>query len=96
MLGYWSASCPVRTDHTDVLATAYVREGRTLVALASWAEENLECVLSVDWASIGLDPSRAELVAPPIEGFQPEACFLPGESIPVAAGRGWLLILENN
>jgi len=96
MLGYWSASCPVRTDHTDVLATAYVREGRTLVALASWAEENLECVLSVDWASIGLDPSRAELVAPPSEGFQPEACFLPGESIPVAAGRGWLLILENN
>ena len=53
-------------------------------------------MLSIDWERVGLDPARAELIAPSIEDFQPEACFLPGESIPVPAGRGWLLVLENN
>ena len=32
MIGYWSATVPVRTGRDDVLATVYRREGRALVA----------------------------------------------------------------
>ena len=36
MFGYWVEDSPVKTDDPDVLATAYVRKGGALIALASW------------------------------------------------------------
>jgi len=32
MFGYWDPQCPVQTDRKDLLATAYVNEGKTLVS----------------------------------------------------------------
>ena len=37
MIGYWDPACPVTDRRNDVLATAYVKPGKTLVSLASWA-----------------------------------------------------------
>ncbi len=34
------------------------------------------------------------LTAPEIKGFQEAATFAPGNAIPVAPGKGWLLIVE--
>jgi len=36
-LGYWMPQCPVKTSHPGVLATAYVRPQKTLIALAHWS-----------------------------------------------------------
>ena len=36
-LGYWDPACPVKTGHKEILATAYVKRGKTLISLASWA-----------------------------------------------------------
>jgi hypothetical protein len=95
MIGYWDKTCPVRTGRDDVLATAYVRSGQTLLALASWAKEPVECQLAIDWQALGLDPARACLRAPAMNGFQPPAFFRPTESIPVYPARGWLLLIEH-
>jgi hypothetical protein len=35
-LGYWDPLCPVTTDNPDVRASAFVKEGKTLIALAEW------------------------------------------------------------
>jgi hypothetical protein len=94
MIGYWSAECPVRAGHPDVLATAYVRKGKVLISVASWAPDPVKCRLEIDWKSLGIDGSRARLRAPAILGFQPEAGFAPEEPVPVEPGKGWLLILE--
>ncbi len=94
MIGYWSPNCPVGTDNKDVLATAYVKSGTALIALASWAGDPVLCRLTIDWKAIGLDEKRALLQAPAIPGFQPEATLRPGDSIPVEPGKGWLLILK--
>jgi hypothetical protein len=96
MVGYWSAECPVRTDHPDVLATAYVKEEKALIALASWAKEPVECRLRIDWKALGMDESTARLHAPEIADFQPPADFRPGDPIPVEPGKGWLLELKQN
>jgi hypothetical protein len=95
MIGYWEKTCPVRSGRNDVPATAYVRDGKTLVALASWAKEPVDCRLSIDWQALGLDPARACLRAPAMEGFQPPALFRPTETIPLYPGRGWLLVIEH-
>ncbi|HXI21932.1 MAG TPA: glycoside hydrolase domain-containing protein, partial [Gemmatimonadales bacterium] len=77
MIGWWVPDRPVRTGREDVLATSYVRPGRTLVALASWAPDTVRVGLRIDWRTLGLDSTRARLVASPIEGFQPAAGFAP-------------------
>lgn len=93
MLGYWSPNCPVRTNHPQVLATAYVKPEQTLISLASWAPETVRVQLTLDWEKLGLDPQRSSLRAPGSPGFQPEQLFAPQDWIEVVPGQGWLLIL---
>ena len=92
MLGYWSPECPVRTDNPDVLATAYVRKGRTLISVASWAKQRVPVRLKIDWKALGLDPAKVRLEAPAIQGFQDAASFDVRDSITVEPGKGWLLV----
>jgi len=94
MVGYWAENCPVKTGRNDVLATVYVKEEKTLVSLASWAEENVGVKLEIDWESLKLDPQTAKLKAHAIKDFQNAAVFNPNDLIPVEKGKGWLLIIE--
>ncbi|MFA5058471.1 MAG: glycoside hydrolase domain-containing protein, partial [Opitutaceae bacterium] len=50
--------------------------------------------LKIDWAALGIDPTRAKISAPAIEQFQPAALFETGKPITVEQRKGWLLILE--
>jgi len=94
MIGWWVRNAPVKTGRDDVLATSYVRHGKTLIALASWAPQSTAVKLQIDWKALGLRSGNATLKAPAIEGFQSAAEFKPGDAIPVEPGKGWLLILE--
>jgi hypothetical protein len=77
-----------------VLATAYVKSGKALIALASWAKDTVNVQLTLDWKRLGVTPSAVVLTAHPIDKFQDAATFRPGEAIPVAPGKGWLLELQ--
>jgi hypothetical protein len=90
MFGYWHPECPVKTDHSQVLATAYVKpDGTMLIALASWASEPVTCRLSFR------DGERSRCVmAPAILGFQEAAEFGPDAAIPVEPRRGRLVVLD--
>jgi hypothetical protein len=94
MIGYWSPDCPVHTGSPEVLATAYVRHGKTLISLASWANSPVSCRLQINWTALGLDPKTARLQAPAVQGFQPATEFSPDAAIPVEPGKGWLLVVE--
>lgn len=93
MIGYWEKACPVRTDHPDVLATAYVKADRTLVALASWAGGKTGIRLRVDWQALGLNPAEASLYAPAVPEFQPAQTWGPADTIEIEPRRGWLIWL---
>jgi len=94
MTGYWSPSCPVKTDHKDILVTTYAKKDEVLISLASWAKEKTNCRLLIDWKALGLDPSKTQIVVPSIEEFQESSVFKPDDFIPVEPGKGWLLILS--
>lgn len=91
MLGYWVPDAPVQTGRTDVLATTYLRDDGALVAIGSWANEQVDLELWIDWDALGIERSRALVTAPAIEDFQPAREFTAGTAIPVEPGRGWLL-----
>jgi hypothetical protein len=94
MVGFWSPNCPIMPSQKDVLATAYMKEGSALIALASWAKEPVLCSLEIDWKALGMNPKKTKLYAPALEDFQPERTFNPADAIPVEPGKGWLLILK--
>lgn len=91
---FFLADCPVKADHEQVLATVYRKPGRAFVALGSWAETEVSVKLAIDWDTLGLDPSRATLYAPAIEGMQAEKVWPVGEAVPIAPQRGWFLVLD--
>lgn len=97
MIGWWDPANPVRTGHPNALATLYRRpDGKTLLAIAHFGngKETLTVTPTVDWKALGADPAKARWHALPSKGFQDEATFAPGDPIPLAPGRGWLLTLE--
>lgn len=94
MLGYWDPACPVSTGREDVLATVYRRNDSALVCVASWASQTVDCPLEINWRALGLDPAKAKLYAPEIRGLQVEDLFESDEPLPIAPGKGWMLILD--
>ena len=94
MHGWWDPSSPVKTGRDDVLATAYVKHGKTLIAIASWAPDTVDLHLRIDWAALGILATRASVWAPAIDRFQEARTFHVGDAIPVAPGKGWVLVVE--
>ena len=95
MIGYWVPNSPVKTDRKDVLATIYRGRGRTMIALASWDKDPTTVKLVINYKALGLKPSQVHLFAPEIDNFQQSKQFQVDEPVPVAPGKGWLLVLEN-
>ncbi len=94
MKGYWEEDCPVRTNHPDIRATIYQKEGESLISVANWADQTEKFSFQFDWKSLGIEPGKAVLVAPEIKDFQKSATFNVGDKIPVESKKGWLLYLR--
>jgi len=94
MIGYWDKACPVATGHPDILATAYVKEDRTLVALASWAKESVDILLHIEWTAIGRNPATAQIHMPAVESFQGERALAATDPIPIEPAKGAWMIIE--
>lgn len=94
MIGYWVETNPVKTSSPQVLATVYKKEKKAMIALASWENKNVLVDLVINWESLGIDPAKALIRAPQIDGFQPMRIFKIGDKIPVNQNQGWLLIIE--
>jgi len=94
MIGYWDKHAVVSTSNTKVLATAYVKNGKALVAIASWDDKPTAVTLNIDWKAMGLSPGKIKLYAPAIKNFQQEKVFSINEPITVPPAKGWILIIE--
>lgn len=94
MIGYWVATCPVKSSHQQVLATVYKKNNTALVSLASWAEKDEKVKLAIDWEKLGIDPAKATISAPAINNFQEARTFKADDWIPVEKNKGWILIIK--
>ncbi len=95
MHGFWEEKPIVATSDRQVKATAFVRDGKTMVAVGNYSNEAKKVRLDIDWNRIGLDSSKAELKAPAIEHFQTSATWRKDAAIPVDPKKGWIILLEN-
>ena len=94
MLGYWDPDCPVSTSDPEVKATAYVKDGKTLVSIGNFSGKDKTIKMTVNWKAIGIDPAKAKITAPEIMNFQDETSFKAGQPIPVKSKEGWLIVIS--
>ena len=95
MIGYWVKDNPVKTGSEKTLATVYSHMGdKALISLATWEDTDAKVKLSIDWAKLGLDPSKVTLHAPAIENFQQETTWKPSDEIVVPKGKCLLIIAK--
>ena len=94
MAGYWEKQPAVSTDSPDVKATAFIRPGKTLIAVGNFATQARSVKLTIDWARLGLDPAKVRIEAPAIPDFQAARTFARDEAIPIEPKCGWLLLLS--
>lgn len=76
-----------------------VKEKETLIAIASWSEKDEEVTLTFDFKALGIDATKAKLVAPPLESFNranKTVEFDLKKPIAVPALKGWLLVLSES
>jgi hypothetical protein len=94
MVGYWVDNNPVKTNDPKVLATVYKKAGKAMIAIASWADADTNVKLTIDWKALGIDPTKATIIAPRIKNFQEAKQFAAGDELPVVKGKGWLLVVQ--
>ncbi|RKR85742.1 hypothetical protein BDD43_6014 [Mucilaginibacter gracilis] len=94
MIGYWVDANPVKTNNDKVLATVYKKDGKAMIAIASWATGDVNIKLNIDWKALGIDQTKATITAPEIKNYQPAKTFTVTDEIPVTKGKGWLLIIN--
>lgn len=92
--GWWSGLCPVRPEHPDLRATAFVQPDRALIAVASWAAEPVTFRLSADFTLLPFAREEASFEVSAIEDFQEAQ---PGGEEPVLTiepGRGKIVLIR--
>ena len=94
MMGYWVSYNPVKTGRNDILATSFVKDGKVMIAIASWAKKDSDIKLQIDWEKLGIDADKARLTAPDIKGFQEGFGLSPKDKIKVPKDKGFIFILE--
>ena len=94
MIGFWEKQPVITTNQDNVYATAYVKDGKTLVAIGSWVDKPLHVKLNIDWDRLGLKASEVNIVAPEIKDYQKGRSFKEGESFSVNTKGDLLLIIS--
>jgi hypothetical protein len=93
MIGYWVEPNPVKTNHPEVMATVYKKNDRMLVAIASWAADDVTVKLTVDWKALGLKAATTA-EAPAVKDYQVQQTVNLADGFVVPKGRGFLLIVR--
>ncbi len=94
MVGFWEENPVVLTNSEKVKATTYVKDGKALIAVGNFSDQERTCQLRIDWKALGLTPDKASLYAPAIKDYQPSAVWNASDVITVKARQGWLIVVE--
>ncbi len=93
MIGYWLKDNPVKIHNEKVKATVYKKDNALLIAVASWAEKDVDVYLDIDWKSLGMKPASVMQI-PAITDYQEEQTLSVKKSLTVPKGKGFLIVIK--
>lgn len=94
MIGYWDSTHVVTTNNANVLATAYQKTGKTLIAVASWNSVAANVTLNVNLTKLDLSATGLKVTIPTITGYQTARTFALSNALSVNPQSGYLILLE--
>jgi hypothetical protein len=94
MIGFWEDEPVVTTPDFDVKATAFVKDGKTLISVGNYSEKQKTVPLNIDWKRLGLDPSKVKMTAPAIKEYQDAKEFEVGKPVEIPGKSGWMILLS--
>lgn len=94
MIGYWVSDNPVKINNEKVKATLYRKKDNTLlIAVASWAENDVDVELDIDWDALGIKP-RSLMATPAIPDYQDEQTLRVKDTLTIPKGKGFLIVIK--
>ena len=93
MIGYWAKDNPVKPTDEKVKATVYKKGNALLVAVASWADDDVDVYLDIDWKALGMKPAPLMRI-PAIAGYQDEQTVSVKKPLTIPKGKGFLIVIE--
>ena len=93
-MGYWVSYNPVKTGRNDILATSFVKDGKVMIAIASWAKKDSDIKLQIDWEKLGIDADKARLTLLTSKVFRKDSACRQKIKIKVPKDKGFIFILE--
>ncbi len=94
MIGFWEDNPPITTTRSEVKATVYKKQGKSLIAIGNFSDTPQSISLKIDFEKLGINQENAKLVAPEIQDFQPAKEWKANDKITVVPRKGWLLYIE--
>ena len=93
-VGYWDTANPAKTDNKDVLASAYIKKDKVMIAMGNWTDKEQKVSLELDWKKLGMDAARARIELPHIENLQEEG-LADIEHLTIPPSRGLIIIISH-
>ncbi|MBX2941547.1 MAG: hypothetical protein KF860_04305 [Cyclobacteriaceae bacterium] len=93
MIGYWVKDNPVKTNNEKVKATVYKKDNALLIAVASWAENDVNIQLDIDWKSLNMKPGSMMQI-PAIIDYQEGRTLNLKEPLAIPKGKGFLIVIK--
>jgi hypothetical protein len=96
MIGYWDKNCPVACANAMIKSSVFKGKDDTVVSVANWSPKDQTVILKVDWAKMGLDPLKAEIIVPGIPNFQAEQKTVNLNHLMIPGGKGYLIVFKKH
>jgi len=94
MVGYWDKECPVTCNNPLVKASVYKSPDEVILAVANWTNRDEEVSLAIDWAKLGIDPTKFDISIPEIKDFQSEQSAVSLDKVNIPGEKGYLIVLK--
>lgn len=69
-IGYWDAANPANSGNKDVLASAYMKKDKVMIAMGNWTDKEQKINLEIDWQKLGIESTKAKIEIPEIKNLQ--------------------------
>ena len=92
-VGYWDNKNPIKTNNKEILTSVYLKKDKIMIAMGNWSKSDQRISLNIDWGKIGMDPHKAKIEIPNIEGLQ-KSGYVDGMNLIIPASQGLIAIIH--
>ena len=94
LLGYWDERCPASVNSEMARASVYKGDGSAILAVACWGDSDVVCDVDIDWNALGMDPAKARIIQPAVEGFQEAKANPSLKGLRLPKGQGYMFVIQ--